>query len=378
MPSESSSATRGLSRVGLSLLAAAAALAAQLGREEPRKKLIEFGWDEPSTAFLRAHSVEMERTPFDGCVYHADVAGASLAWQVWGRRAFREEELRPAFDDLRATRLVRFRSNFLRFNVTPGELDWYDDHSAVLSNARLAARLARAGRSAGILLDTEQYQGPLFEYPRQRDAGRRSFADYQAQARRRGRELMQAFEDGYPGLTLLLTFGHSYAFWQRPIYGRPLQTVPYGLLPAFVDGLIEGARRAVIVDGHEHSYWYQEPERFRAAYQLMHDGTLPIVRDPGAYRRTLSFGFGIWMDYYDWRHPKAWDVSDFSRNYFTPEQLYTALRAALETADEFVWLYSEQPRWWSTEGGPLRLPAAYDAAVRRAKADAPGRARRPR
>src|SRR5438093_1619249 len=34
------------------------------------KKLIEFGWDEPDTAFMRAHVREMEKSPFDGCVFH--------------------------------------------------------------------------------------------------------------------------------------------------------------------------------------------------------------------------------------------------------------------------------------------------------------------
>src|SRR3954470_540542 len=34
------------------------------------KRLIEFGWDEPDTAFLRRHLAEMRATPFDGCVFH--------------------------------------------------------------------------------------------------------------------------------------------------------------------------------------------------------------------------------------------------------------------------------------------------------------------
>jgi hypothetical protein len=35
----------------------------------PIKKLIEFGWDEPDTTYLRAHIAEMEKTPFDGTVF---------------------------------------------------------------------------------------------------------------------------------------------------------------------------------------------------------------------------------------------------------------------------------------------------------------------
>jgi len=43
------------------------------------------------------------------------------------------------------------------------------------------------------------------------------------------------------------------------------------------------------------------------------------------------------------------------------------VRKALDTSDEYVWIYTEKPRWWSEAGGPVNLPAAYDAALRRAK-----------
>src|SRR5438034_3593957 len=134
----------------------------------PRKKLIEFGWDEPDASFMRAHIEEMERAPFDGCVYHVSYARAGgpgpFAWEAWGRRAFTPAELDGARRDLRATRFRRFRYNFLRLNVTPGDLDWFDDYDAVRANARLAASLAREGRSRGVLLDTETYNAPLFWY----------------------------------------------------------------------------------------------------------------------------------------------------------------------------------------------------------------------
>ena len=39
------------------------------GAKAAEKKLIEFGWDEPDTAFMREHAAEMERSPFDGCVF---------------------------------------------------------------------------------------------------------------------------------------------------------------------------------------------------------------------------------------------------------------------------------------------------------------------
>src|SRR5262245_40180886 len=72
------------------------------------KKLIEFGWDEPDTAFMRKHIRQMEQTPFDGCVFdikYKDAAGKSGSFisEAWGRRRFTFDELRDAADDLTAT-----------------------------------------------------------------------------------------------------------------------------------------------------------------------------------------------------------------------------------------------------------------------------------
>src|SRR5436305_1343261 len=139
----------------------------------------------------------MERAPFDGCVFHVLVPSAqrgpeNFTWLCWGKRAFTEAELRPARDDLKATPVRRFTHNFLRFNTTPADLDWFDDFSAVVTNARLAARVAREGKCRGILLDVEEYGGKLFTYRRQRDAKKKSWDEYAAQARRRGGEVMTA------------------------------------------------------------------------------------------------------------------------------------------------------------------------------------------
>ena len=42
-----------------------------------------------------------------------------------------------------------------------------------------------------------------------------------------------------------------------------------------------------------------------------------------------------------------------------------AVRAAIGHADRYVWIYNEQPRWWTAAGGPARLPVAYDSVLRR-------------
>ncbi len=339
----------------------------------PARKLIEFGWDEPGTSFLRAHLAEMERTPFDGCVFHVDTrspagAPASLTWQGWGKKTFSAEDATPARRDLEAVAAStkRFHDNFLRFNTTPADLEWFDDHAAVIANARLAAELARAGRARGILLDTEQYEGKLFDYRRQRDASRHSWAEYAVQARLRGCEVMTAMQEGYPGLTVFLTFGDSLVWKQSEGGKKPLAECSYGLLAPFLDGLIDAARDGTrIVDGHEPSYGYREAPSFIEARRTILRDAASLASDRAAFAKRVSAGFGLWLDY-DWRK-LGWNADDSSKNYFTPQGFETALRAALEQSDEYVWVYSETPRWWSEKSAPVALPAAYSDAARRAR-----------
>jgi len=351
----------------------ALASAAFSADEKPvRKKLIEFGWDEPDTAFMCAHWAEMEQTPFDGCVFHVnytkpDGSQGNFTWECWSRRAFTMEELQTARTQLKITPFERFTDNFLRFNTTPADVDWFDDFSAILTNARLAARLAKEGGVKGLLFDIEQYNQPLFDYRRQRDAATKSWEEYAAQVRQRGREVMAAFQAEYPDVTIFLTFGYCLPWVQTDGGKKPLAEASYGLLAPFLDGMVEAANDTVrLVDGHELSYSFQDTTRFTPAYQMMREGLLSLVADPGKYRRVFQFGFGVWMDC-AWREA-GWDDADFTKNFYTPEQFEATVRAALETCDEYVWIYTEQPRWWTAEGGPAKLPPEYHQAVARAKA----------
>lgn len=337
------------------------------------KKLIEFGWDEPSTSFLRTHAAEMQHSPFAGCVFHVDYkktngAPGSFTWQGWDRQLFTETDLRQAFDDARALRPGRFKCNFLRFNTTPAKLDWFDDYSAVIANAQLAARLARAAHCTGILFDIEQYDGPLFNYHKQRDAGTKSWELYAAQARRRGGEVMRAFHEGDPGLTLLLTFGYSLPWAQTEGGKKSLADCAYGLLAPFLDGMVEAARGGdKIVDGYELSYGYKTAAQFAGGRNSMREGVLPLVRDADKYRRVFSSGFGLWLDYDSQK--KGWDAEDPAKNYFTPEAFTISAREALRQSDEYVWIYSQTPRWWSAAGTTVKLPAAYETALRAARGE---------
>lgn len=350
------------------------------GRAEQKareRKIIEFGWDEPDTRFLREHHSQIERSPFDGCVFHVDAYDStgkptgSLTWQGWGSRTFNPTELERAKKDLEVMVRLRGRrmSHFLRFNTTPARLDWFDGFDSVLQNAKLAAGLARAGGCAGILLDTEQYEGQLFDYSKQRNAKSITWERYGEQARQRGREVMRAFQSEFPGLRVLLTFGYSLPWsemhrnQEQPL---ALSKVPSGLLAPFLDGLYSEARGGSrIIDGYELSYGYLSRRQFELARESMKKALLPIVGDVVAYQNHGGVAFGLWLDH-DWRS-KGWSETDLSRNHFSPERLANSLNFALELTDEYVWIYTEQPRWWSAQGNSVKLPKAYQDVVRRRK-----------
>jgi len=333
------------------------------------KKLIEFGWDEPDTAFMREHLAEMEKTPFNGCVFHlnykdADGASKNFTWECWGQKQFNEAQLKDALDDLQNTPFQTLTHNFLRFNVTPGDVDWFDDFSAILSNAKLAAKIANQGGVKGILFDIEQYNSGLFNYSQQRDGSAKSFSEYAQQTRKRGKELMEAFQSEYSDITIFLTFGYCLP-WVQMGGEKKLEEVHYGLLASLLDGMVDGANgESVIVDGCELAYSYKDTSRFAKTYKMMTEDVLEIVADPRKYKSVFSLSFGVWMDN-GWRQ-NGWDTKNFEDNFYTPEAFEATVSTAVKTADEYVWIYTETPKWWTASGQPEKLPQEYVQAVQRA------------
>jgi tRNA A58 N-methylase Trm61 len=327
------------------------------------KRVIEWGWDEPDTKFMRENIESMEQLPFDGLVFHVNSSkGGNMVWEMWGTRRFERDEFDHAIDDLKATPFRRLADRFVRVNVTPGTVDWFDDAAwaTVLNNFSVAAQVARDGRTRGFMFDVEQYNSALFDYRKQPHRESKSFAEYQTRVRDCGRQWMETLSKVFPDITILLTFGYSIA---QPRGGaKDRADVHYGLLADFLDGMLDACPdRATIVDAWESSYPYKRAEQFATAHDTIRQQSAEWSADPDKYRRVVRAGFGIWMDY-DWRR-RAWDTSDFAKNHFTPAEFESAVRTALHTSDGYVWIYTEQPRWWTNE----RLPAAYVEALRKAQ-----------
>ncbi len=337
------------------------------GQEDPpAKKVIEWGWDEPDTKFIREHIAEMQQLPFDGLVFHVNSnKGGNLTWEMWGERKFEPDEFQHAIDDLKSTTFDRFTDNFLRVNVSPGKVDWFDDTawSTVVHNYAIASQIAKEGGCRGFMFDVEQYNEGLYDYAQQPHRDSKTFGDYQTQVRERGRQWMQTVNQSFADITVLMTFGYRIA---QPGQGSDRSTAHYGLLADFLDGMLDACSpETKIVDAWEFAYPYKTPKQFQEGYETIRTKSLEWTQNTQQYRRHVTAGFGLWMDCH-WRQV-GWNLEDFSKNHFTPGEFENSVRLALKTSDQYVWIYTEQPRWWTNE----KLPPEYVAALTNARQAAP-------
>jgi len=331
----------------------------------PDKKLIEWGWDEPGPAYMRANAQRMDGYGFDGVIFHAepvrDGQNMNFTWECWGTKRFEYSDFAQNIADLRAAhaQFRRMTDNFLRFNVTPGDVDWFDDaaFAVVLHNAELAGRVAKEGGCKGLMFDIEMYGQPLFTYPKQIHKDTKSFREYEEKVHQRGEELMRAFNRYYPDLTVLLTFGYGITG-----VGGDRSKAGYGLLKNLLDGMFDAADdKTIIVDAYEGAYSFRVHREFVQARNTVLKNMVRFVGNPKAYQKHVRVGFGIWMD--NRYGAKDWHVDDFERNYFTPDEFEYSVFCGLHVTDRYVWVYTEHPKWWTNE----RLPAAYLEALRRVR-----------
>ena len=109
----------------------------------------------------------------------------------------------------------------------------------------------------------------------------------------------------------------------------------------------------ILVDGCENGYYMDSAEAYLQAAHEMRSWNGASVRlvspqNRAKYRQQVQAGFGFYLDMY--LNPEG------NHYYFPPlnnsrlARLQRNLGLALEAADEYVWIYGEQCRWW----GPRR------------------------
>lgn len=330
-----------------------------------RKKLIEAGWDMPTSVQLPKILEQVEQTPFDGVIVEAigrkdDGKDISLGWGFVGG-SWKREWFQSSVDQLKSCKFKRLTDNFVMFNANPGNVDWFDDAGwkDIVEHWRIAAWIAKQSGFKGICFDPEPYNPPhsQFLYAAQPERAKHTFAEYCTKARQRGREVMQAVAGEYPTITIL-------SFFLNSIHPRAttqadprlsLVSSGYGLLPAMVDGWLDVApSTVVVVDGHESSYTYNARSAFLEAGNLIRNGSQNLVapENRAKYRAQVQTGFGIYLDAYWNPKDSPWYIDGFGGPRVS--RLYANVGDALSVADEYVWIYGEKFRWWPTSNGSVK------------------------
>ncbi|MBP7950230.1 MAG: hypothetical protein KA004_11280 [Verrucomicrobiales bacterium] len=335
------------------MVASAGLLAASAGE----KKFIEIGWDIPDTAFLRENFREMEKEgAFSGVLFRAEAKSGTettvTTLSGWNGEPWEKAWFQPALDDLRACRFVKFTDNFLLINATPQRIEWDNDAGwmALEGKARIGAWLAQAGGAKGLALDFEPYGQNQWKFD---PAKGRTFSETSALARKRGAQFVRGVAAEMPHAVLLTFFLNSVVLRA----GRAddpdaiLAQEHYGLLPAFFNGMLDAAPPGmVIVDGCENGYYLDSVEAYQRAALDMRSWNGPSIRlvapeNRAKYRMQVQAGFGFYLDMF---------VNAEGNQYFRGplegsrlKHLERNLAAARDAADEYVWIYGEQCRWWS-------------------------------
>ena len=274
---------------------------------------------------------------------------------------------------LKNIKFERFTDNFLRFNLQPGDFDWFDDFSAPLHNARMWSEVAQEVGVKGLKFDVEDYKDKLFVYRKQKHADTKSFDEYAAQIRRRGRQMMESIQAGFPNIVLLLSLAHSYVN-RTPHANRKLAELSsYGLLPAFVNGLIEAAAPQVrLIDGQEQAYGYLTTEEYFRGYHDIRQRALDLVPPDlwKKYRHKMEAGVAIFANFQLAVPRSAAQGKHWAATYMKPEErlrlFEQSVYSALKTTDEYAWLYSEHMGWWES-GYQLPTPKGALDAIRTAR-----------
>jgi hypothetical protein len=343
-------------------------LAPAWGQGSGVKKLIYYGWGIRDTQYIRDHSQEMEKMPFDGTGIIVAIDRQAwqqgkhstenqLGWQVMGRKAFRIEEFRDAIADLKAVRWRTFTDNFLPAalsSVYAQGLNWFDDERwrLIVNNFKVLVQIAEEGKIRGFILDPEDYNNALFSYSSQQQYVDRPFEEYFQMVRQRGRQVMGAIAERMPNAALLVLYGYTLPLRELQRSSRR-QEQRYPLLAAFYDGLLEAMPSGgQFIDGYEFAYGFKEPRQFLDSYRQIRHDALAVSTVPDRYREKVRAAFGLWLDY------------DKRPNYFTPEEFRRAVSQALEVSDGYVWIYSHGPRFFPLSGVDSSFLDAIAAARR--------------
>ncbi len=348
------------------LLPCAALHASDIGGGPIPKKLIAAGWDSPTPAKLAENFPEMEKLPFDGTrvmIEAKDEEGKRVAFRsMFTNVPWKEAWFAGDLADLKKVRSKKLTDNFL--SVGPaGGVDWFDDEgwAIILEHARIGARLAKEGGLKGWMFDAEiGIAQPAFNYTRQKNKESYTFEQYSAQARKRGRQMMEVLAKEYPDMTLFTLFLNSGTVLGS-LGADPLPMLStargYSLFPAFVNGWLDAIPPTMtIIDGAEYSYPHTDEAQYLKHVNAVRNTSIAYIAPENRvkFRSQVEAALAIYLDAYvgfplENVHSDVFNDPPLREGERLADRLQSAVSSAGQISDRYVWLWGEHFRWWPTD-----------------------------
>ena len=162
---------------------------------------------------------------------------------------------------------------------------------------------------------------------------------------------MRAIAEEYPDLVLFTFFMNSVNAAAALSNNPPvaLATQGYNLYPAFINGWLDEAPPGMtFVDGCESAYRYNSQREYLQAANDMRNTVLSLVAPENRrkYLAQVQASFGVYLDAYVNPPTSIWYIDPEGEQ--PAQRLQANVGYAVRAANEYVWVYGEQYRWWPT------------------------------
>ena len=307
--------------------------------------IIEFGWDYPDVKTLHKQIDSMQNTPFNGICFSLQRSIMEAFDTVPKRDGYFE------YDKLEKIKWGQYTDNFIivrGFSKTGG--NWFDDSAWITIEKNIIglSKAMKAGRLKGILFDPEYYYSDTLYNPwtfTKSQYPEHSFNEVKDRVKMRGIQFVSALQKYSPSFTFLSLWITSLIAEERK-YNIPVEKTQHALLIPFIEGMLEGKQKTVIIaDGNEFAYWNNKPSQFAESTAYLKKNLDDLLSTKKA--KLIAAGIKTAQPlFYDGLMAKVPLFNKGADNQTKWTWLDENIKQAFASTDNIVWFYSERINWW--------------------------------
>ena len=312
-------------------------------------------------AYIKDNVAVIDALPFNGIGFHFP-----SGYYLMNGTLYSSATLSNEWAPLKGVTWKRATNNFAVVNVDRPN-DFFDDWTATIQSFQNLAGVLRDVGIRGILFDNEEYQRNLWHYPADVSyAATKSLADYHAQARLRGGQIISAVQAVYPEIEFMVLISPADNCPSTPDVVNAWTRDPSNLAGAFTVGLIANSRTP-IVDGNEVAYNYRTQAEFDASYQWRKYGIVTSAVHCAFIPTTLNAGWPGKISISEAVYNNPITYANGVYKSMNPAIMQQVATMALRGVDKYAWLFWESPQnWYNPTGSAHGVSSNWFDAVTQA------------